>query len=280
MDSESARQQPAEASRAKSWPNFRFYGGYRENACWRPPGAAGHEVAQDCERVLAVLAGGVEVAADVEAVLGNVVAGQAAGDSSAGLSAGRTPRSLRCCWWARCGVSVAKRSTFGLPVRGGTSGSSRPGLLLHRWSSSGSGTRGTHGRARDVTARRNSCASGFMTSAGMAARPCSRAACQARIRPRSARCACTGQTAPGRSRHSPGSRAGCEPGTPGFRQYASTWDGSSSGTGLSHDPGEAREIAGLGHGVQAAGAQPERGVLLGERAVDVLLLPRPGRTAA
>ena len=44
-----------------------------------------------------------------------------------------------------------------------------------------------------------------------------------------------------------------------------------------HDPGEAREDPGVRHGVQAAGAQPERGVLLGERAVDVLLLPgRPG----
>src|SRR5208283_3552377 len=44
-----------------------------------------------------------------------------------------------------------------------------------------------------------------------------------------------------------------------------------------HDPGEARQDPGVFHGVQAAAAQPERGVLLGERAVDVLLLPgRPG----
>jgi hypothetical protein len=35
---------------------------------------------QDAHDVLAVLAGGVDVAADVEAVLGDVVAGQAAGD--------------------------------------------------------------------------------------------------------------------------------------------------------------------------------------------------------
>ena len=44
-----------------------------------------------------------------------------------------------------------------------------------------------------------------------------------------------------------------------------------------HDPGEARQDPGVFHGVQAAGAQPEGGVLLGERAVHVLLLPgRPG----
>ena len=35
---------------------------------------------QDVHGVASVLAGGVDVAADVEAVLGNVVAGQAAGD--------------------------------------------------------------------------------------------------------------------------------------------------------------------------------------------------------
>ncbi|MGE5292159.1 MAG: hypothetical protein ACM3ML_34235 [Micromonosporaceae bacterium] len=40
---------------------------------------------QDREGVLAVLAGGVDVAADVEAVLGDVVAGQAAGDLLLGL---------------------------------------------------------------------------------------------------------------------------------------------------------------------------------------------------
>src|SRR5271165_6298855 len=44
-----------------------------------------------------------------------------------------------------------------------------------------------------------------------------------------------------------------------------------------HDPGETGEDPGVCHGVHAAGAQPEGGVLLGERAVDVLLLPgRPG----
>ena len=44
------------------------------------PGPAEHEVVQGVHGVAAVLAGGVDVAADVEAVLGDVVAGQAAGD--------------------------------------------------------------------------------------------------------------------------------------------------------------------------------------------------------
>src|SRR6202522_4853060 len=46
----------------------------------RSPGPAEHEVVQDVHGVAAVLAGGVDVAADVEAVLGDVVAGEAAGD--------------------------------------------------------------------------------------------------------------------------------------------------------------------------------------------------------
>ena len=46
----------------------------------RSPGPAEHEVVQDVHGILAVLAGGVDVAAGVEAVLGDVVAGQAAGD--------------------------------------------------------------------------------------------------------------------------------------------------------------------------------------------------------
>jgi hypothetical protein len=46
----------------------------------RSPEPAEHEVVQDVHGVPAVLAGGVDVAADIEAVLGDVVAGQAAGD--------------------------------------------------------------------------------------------------------------------------------------------------------------------------------------------------------
>src|SRR6266699_5290682 len=51
-----------------------------ECLCRGSPGPAEHEVVQDVHCVAAVLAGGVDVTADVEAVLGDVVAGQAAGD--------------------------------------------------------------------------------------------------------------------------------------------------------------------------------------------------------
>jgi hypothetical protein len=56
-----------------------------ECCCGRSPGPAEHEVVQDVHGVLAVLAGGVDVASDVEPVLGDVVAGQAAGDFLLGL---------------------------------------------------------------------------------------------------------------------------------------------------------------------------------------------------
>jgi hypothetical protein len=74
------------------------------------------------------------------------------------------------------------------------SSSSRPGFCFVLFF--GPGTRGTLARPAR-TACRNSCASGFRTSAGIAGSPCSRAACQAWIRPRSARYACTGHTAAG-----------------------------------------------------------------------------------
>jgi hypothetical protein len=51
----------------------------------RSPWVSGHELAQDVHGVLAVLAGGVDVAADVESALGDVVAGQAAGDLLLGV---------------------------------------------------------------------------------------------------------------------------------------------------------------------------------------------------
>jgi len=46
---------------------------------WGQPGVSEHELVQDLVGVMAVLAGGVDVAADVEAVLGDVVTGEAAG---------------------------------------------------------------------------------------------------------------------------------------------------------------------------------------------------------
>src|ERR1700729_825223 len=47
---------------------------------WGKPGVPEHELAQRFVGAEAVLSGGVDVPADVEAVLGDVVAGQAAGD--------------------------------------------------------------------------------------------------------------------------------------------------------------------------------------------------------
>ena len=83
-----------------------------ECLCRGSPGPAEHEVVQDVQGVLAVLARGVDVAPDVEAVLGDVVAGQAAGDfllcfqgadaalrdivrPSRGLLVMRVPRNIR-----------------------------------------------------------------------------------------------------------------------------------------------------------------------------------------
>ena len=49
------------------------------------PGVSGHGCAQDVHDVAAVLAGGVGVAADVEPVLGGVLAGEPSGDLLLGL---------------------------------------------------------------------------------------------------------------------------------------------------------------------------------------------------
>jgi hypothetical protein len=61
---------------------------------------------QDVHRVLAVLAGGVDVASDVEAVLGYVVAGQAAGDLLLGLE--RADAALREVVRSRCRLRMMR----------------------------------------------------------------------------------------------------------------------------------------------------------------------------
>jgi hypothetical protein len=61
---------------------------------------------QDVHGVAAVLAGGVDVAADVEAVLGDVVAGQAAGDLLLGLE--RADAALRDVVRSRCRLRVMR----------------------------------------------------------------------------------------------------------------------------------------------------------------------------
>jgi hypothetical protein len=56
-----------------------------ESGCGRSAGPAEHEVVQDIHGVLALLAGMVDAAADVEAVLGDVVADQGTRDFLLGL---------------------------------------------------------------------------------------------------------------------------------------------------------------------------------------------------
>ena len=65
-------------------------GGRRDG---RPPRGAGHGAAQDVYDVAAALAGGVDAAADVQPVLGGVLAGEPA-DIFCWVLTGRTPRSL------------------------------------------------------------------------------------------------------------------------------------------------------------------------------------------
>jgi hypothetical protein len=61
---------------------------------------------QDVHGVVSVLAGGVDVAADVEAVLGDVVAGQAAGDLLLGFQ--RADAALADVVRSRCRLRVMR----------------------------------------------------------------------------------------------------------------------------------------------------------------------------
>jgi hypothetical protein len=109
-----------------------------------------HELLQDFEGAGAVFPGGVDVAGDVEAVLGDVVAGQAPADLVLCFQ-GRTPRS-KMLLVGHMGVSEAKRGTSASRFRQ-DSGISLPGFCFTV--ALGPGTRGTADRP-DVTARRNS----------------------------------------------------------------------------------------------------------------------------
>ena len=72
----------------------------------RLPGAAGEDAAQDGHDVLAVLAGGVDVAADVEPVLGGLFAGEAPGDLLLGLQ--RADAALADVFRSRCRLRVMR----------------------------------------------------------------------------------------------------------------------------------------------------------------------------
>jgi hypothetical protein len=157
----------------------------------RLPGVSGERAAQDGEDVVAVLTGGVAVAADVEPVLGGVFAGEAAG------------YLLLCLGGAHAALADVVRGPDP-GVRG------EPQLVVFSvaaefeqvtagcWAVEcfGPGMRWTADRPT-VTARRNSVISGSAATAGMQAWPASPARCQALIRPRSARRAWAGQMASG-----------------------------------------------------------------------------------
>lgn len=109
-----------------------------------------HELLQGFEGAGAVFPGGVDVAADVGAVLGDVVAGQAPADLLLCFR-GRAPRS-EMLLVGHMGVSGAKRGTSASRFRR-NSGISLPGFCFTVVL--GPGMRGTAGRP-NVAARRNS----------------------------------------------------------------------------------------------------------------------------
>ena len=113
------------------------------------PGVPGEQGVQDGQDVAPVLAGGVDVAADVEAVLGGVVAGQPAGDLLLGLIR-RSPDSLML-FVGHTPVSVVNLRMSASRSRQNSS-MSRPGCCFVVFF--GPGMRGTSARAT-VIARRN-----------------------------------------------------------------------------------------------------------------------------
>ena len=142
-----------------------------------------HHGAQDVHDVAAGFAGGVDVAADVEAVLGDVLAGEPPRGFLL-VFTGRTPRSLML-FAGQILVSSQNRVTSACRSRQNSS-RSRPGCWAVVFF--GPGTRGTFEHPAR-TAWRNSCSSGYRMPGGISGWPVPRPACQARIRPRSARCA-------------------------------------------------------------------------------------------
>ena len=242
---------------------------------WGEPGVSEHELVEYFVGAEAVLSGGVNVTADVEPVLGDVVAGQASGDLLLGFE----------------GADAALADV----VRGPDAGAGgeaehvvaavaaefehlAAGLLPHAVPRSGDAGDGGEAYADGAAELELQGLALFGGDGGQpvlaggvpgmdeaAQRP------DGLLRPRRVRvglravleianevsCACL---VPGEA-------------LPGLAVVALVPVGD-------HDPGEGRQDARLFHGLQAPGAEPERGVQLGERAVDVLLLPgrpRPQR---
>lgn len=119
----------------------------------RSPGPSEHEVVRDVHGALAVLAGGVDVASDVEPVLGDIVAGQATGDLLLRFQRAHAALGLMLFVGQRL-VFPVKRSTSSLRSLQNSS-RSRPGFCFEL--SFGPGTLASQAR----TACRNSYSSGL-----------------------------------------------------------------------------------------------------------------------
>jgi hypothetical protein len=146
-----------------------------------------HELFQGLEGTEAVFPGGAGVAADVEAVLGDVVTGQAAGDFLLGLQGADASLAevVR-----RPGARVASEAEDVALVVAAEVQQLAAGLLPD--GGPGAGDAADGGQAEGDGAAELS-SSGLRTSSGTAGRSWSRAACQARMRARSAFIACSGQ---------------------------------------------------------------------------------------
>ena len=155
------------------------------------PGVPGEQGVQYVEDIVAVFAGGVDVAADVEAVPGGVVAGSRP-EIFCWVLFGRSPDSLML-FVGHTPVSVVNRRTSASRSRQNSS-MSRPGCCLVLFF--GPGMRGTSASAT-VTARRNCRWRGSRMAAGIASRPSSLAWLRAWMSLRSASCAWAGQCVPG-----------------------------------------------------------------------------------
>src|SRR5712691_1187625 len=238
----------------------------------RAPGRAEHEVMQDVHGVLAVLAGGVDVASDVEAVLGDVVAGEAAGDFLLGFQ--RADAALRdIVRRPHAGVLGEQQHVTAAAVA--EFEQLAAGLLLRAVLRAGhAGHAGQPGEDRvpELVLQRAADAGGDGLQALLAGGvPGMDQAAQRPLR----------LHGPDR----PGVRLGAVLEIPQQVSQACLVPGEVLPGGAevvlvpvrNGDAGEAGEDPGLLHRLQAAGAQVEGGVLPGERAEDVLLLPgRPG----
>ena len=155
------------------------------------PGVPGEGAADGGDDVLAVLAGGVDVAADGVAVAGGGLGAEAAGDLLLGFR-GAAGRARPGCSSAGSQCRVRNRSTSASRSLQAFQ-QQRPGFCFAVRAGDAADLRQPDADARAGTSAR----SAPVASSGTAARPCSRAAFAAWMRPRSASAAWPGQIAPG-----------------------------------------------------------------------------------